>query len=134
MRRGFTLLETLAGVVMLGWLAVALVPLVMHLSRSDEHMTERWRLIELAARWEPPAWPSALGEWEVAGHPGFWWRVVALRAGTRPERSRLPHEQVVAYRWYHVAITQGRGSQAPWIADRLVLIPVADAPLPAPTP
>lgn len=115
-RTGFTLLEALAAVVVLGLLATAAVPLLHRLGDSglDQRLQAQALLRSLALPERLPAGTVIA----VPGHPGWNLEISALApepeppppAGTAPPAAP-PH------RWLLLAIRDARGAT---LADTLV--------------
>lgn len=116
MSRAFTLLEVLAAVMVLGLLAAALVPLVLHQGRGQGRISDEIAARTLLSQALATSWRPAAGERrEVADHPGWWIEVRPLDAsGTTTTDAVRP-----THRWLVVTIGDGVASRP--FAERLVL-------------
>lgn len=126
MRRGLTLLETLAAVTLLGLVATATIPLTMRLGRGE---------LDIAERQEAQCWLLALNERNleafdvvrpVKDHPGWWLHQRAFfRTSARPrDDGWIP----VGNEWIHLMVRAGTTADAPLLADRVILVLPATVP------
>jgi prepilin-type N-terminal cleavage/methylation domain-containing protein len=130
MRRGLTLLETLAAVTLLGLVASATIPLTLRLGQGelaiDERLeAQRWLLVQ-----EQGSGDVLDVVRPVKGHPGWWLhRRACFRTSARPpDDGWTPLGEA----WLHLMVRTGTADDAPLLADRLVLVLAAVAPAEAP--
>lgn len=122
MRDGFTLLEVLAATVVLGILAVAVVPLTRHLVDDQGRLRACREARDLVTGIDPAAFPRAGVATPLEAHAGWWLRSEALTCQTPPP---IPGQMSVrpAYAWARLVIAAGPSASDGVLAERLVLIP-----------
>ncbi len=120
MTRGFSLLEVLAATVVLGLLAVAVVPLTGRLVSDDGRIYDRLAASEELLRIEPAALPRSGIAMPLERHPGWWVRSEPLTAVvpvSPPGQADLRPQ----HGWQRVLVVDGPEADAEILAERLVL-------------
>src|SRR5205823_5070371 len=120
-RRAFTLLEVLAAVVLLGILASATVPMMLHLGRNHDRLTDRK---EAAAALAAMTRASKLVDASsLPGHPNWQVQQVALAADPpSPPPVGVVPQIVPVHQWRWLVVRDGMGADAPILAERMVLV------------
>lgn len=120
MTRGFSLLEVLAATVVLGLLAVAVVPLTGRLVSDDGRVHDRLVASEQLLLVDPSSLPRSGIAMPLAGHPGWWVRSEPLTAVvplSQPGHADLRPQ----HGWKRVLLVDGPEADAAVLAERLVL-------------
>lgn len=120
MTRGFSLLEVLAATVVLGLLAVAVVPLTGRLVADDGRVYDRLAASEQLQRIDPASLPRAGIAMPLDDHPGWWLRSERLTPIVPPS---IPGQADLRpqHGWLRVLLVDGPGADAEILAERLLL-------------
>jgi prepilin-type N-terminal cleavage/methylation domain-containing protein len=120
MTRGFSLLEVLAATVVLGLLAVAVVPLTGRLVSDDGRVYNQLTASELLHGIDPTSLPRAGIAMPLDDHPGWWLRSERLTPIVPPS---IPGQADLRpqYSWLRVLLVDGPGVDAEILAERLLL-------------
>ena len=120
-RHGFTLLEVLTSVVLLGLLASATMPMMLRLGRAHEHFTDRrgaQAALAVMARSGDVGAARA-----IPGHPE--WRISQIDLTADPPPAPpigVVPPVVPVHRWRWLVVRVGAEADAPILAQRLVLV------------
>ncbi len=117
MRRGFTLLETLAALVVLGLLATAASSFALQLGRAEARTGERWQArILLQTLRQGGVLPRQDGISDISGHPDWHLRQARLQEqGISDPTTSVPRA------WRLVEIVSGSGESQRVLADLVML-------------
>ena len=120
MTSGFSLLEVLAATVVLGLLAVAVVPLTGRLVTDDGRVYARLTASEQLQRIDPVSLPRSGIAMPLEDHPGWWVRSERLTPVVPPS---LPGQADLRpqHGWLRVLLVDGPGVDAEILAERLLL-------------
>lgn len=138
-RRAFTLVETLAAVMLLGILAAAATPLLMRLAQGQSGVASRWQAMR-ALQELPAATRVAVQDGQLhpmPRHDGWWIQdrllVRADGLGDAVDQAGAP---ALGHRWHLIALyrdASGTGTPLAELAQVEVTPPAAKAPAsPAP--
>lgn len=120
MTRGFSLLEVLAATVVLGLLAVAVVPMTRRLVGDDGHLQHRLTAQDLIRSIDLTMIPASGIATPLAERSGWWVRAERLTPSLPlPEPGRP--ERPADHRWRRIQLVDGSGSTALVLAERLVM-------------
>lgn len=131
MSRGFTLVETLAAVALLGVVAAAVIPLNLQLGQARLGIDEQLR----ARSWLLSQGDSGIDDSErisaIVDHPGWYLhRVTFLRTSAKTPATMWDAPE---HHWVHLMVRLGPEPDATLLADRiLVRTPDRQLPLAAP--
>ena len=121
MALGFTVLEVLAATVVLGVLAVAVVPLTRHLVRDQGHVQDGLAARMALSRIDPAQLSSNGLAVPLTDRPGWWIRTEPLTSQIPPVIPGQPNV-LPAYSWARVVIATGPLPSASVLAECMVLI------------
>jgi prepilin-type N-terminal cleavage/methylation domain-containing protein len=119
-RQAFSLLEVLAATVVLGLLAVAVVPLTRHLVGDDGHLLARVSANDLIQHLDLTALPQSGIATPVAQHAGWWVRTVRLTPVVPVASPDQPAIRIT-HQWIRVQLVDGPGPAARVVAERLII-------------
>ncbi len=120
MTRGFSLLEVLAATVVLGLLAVSVVPLTRRLTSDDGRLHDRLVASEQVQRVDPATLPRSGLATPLEDHPGWWLRTERLTPLVPASPPGQPDVRPT-YGWMRVQVVDGPGAEAEVLAERLVV-------------
>jgi prepilin-type N-terminal cleavage/methylation domain-containing protein len=118
MKRGFTLLETLASLVVLGILASSAASFAVRLGRAEIRSAERWQAsVLLQSLRNSKTLPEQEGITEIPEHPGWWLRAVDLERESAEAPTAIPRH------WRSIEIISITGDSRHILADLVILAP-----------
>jgi len=120
MRRGFSILEVLAATVVLGLLAVAVVPLTGRLTSDDGRLHDHIVASDVVQRIDPATVPQSGLATPLEQHPGWWLRAERLTPLVPPTQPGQPDLRPT-YTWLRVLVVDGPGADAEILAERLLV-------------
>lgn len=120
MTRGFSLLEILAATVVLGLLAVSVVPLTRRLASDDGRLLDRIAASEQVQRVDSVTLPRSGLATPLEDHPGWWLRTERLTPLVPVAQPGQPDVRP-AYVWIRIQVVDGPGANAEILAERLVV-------------
>jgi prepilin-type N-terminal cleavage/methylation domain-containing protein len=121
MRRGFSILEVLAATVVLGLLAVSVVPLTRRLVSDDGRLQDHVAAAERLQRIDQQTAPRPGLASPLEDHPGWWLRADRLTPLVPPTQPGQP-ELRPPYGWLRLVIVDGPGTEAQILAERVLVI------------
>jgi prepilin-type N-terminal cleavage/methylation domain-containing protein len=119
MTKGFTLLETLAAITVLGLVAAAVIPLSLDLGRArlgldDQLRARSWLLNQGDTGKDDGDRVRAIGE-----HPGWYLHRITFLRTSAPTPASV--RDAPDHRWVHLMVRLGPDPEAPLLADRVLI-------------